>query len=392
MTRRAGLTALFLSTALAAPALAAPPEFETLPAPKARHAVKATTLVEGLDHPWGMAFLPDGRILVTERTGKLRVVKDGTLRPEPIQGLPEIVEMGQGGLLDVALHPDYAANRWVYLSWAEKADAGQDAARKPRDAASGNRTVIARFKDQGDRFTDMQVLYRGTIVASRHHFGSRFAFGPDGKLYFGIGERGGQDRAQDLLDGSGKIFRLNDDGSIPADNPFAGRSDALPEIWAYGVRNPQGLVRHPETGVLWETEHGPQGGDELNIIRPGVNYGWPVITYGKTYGLGLRIGEGTEKEGMAQPELYWVPSLAVAGMTVYEGAALPFWRGDIVVALLAGGIARIDLEGGRPIAAERLLEQELGRTRAVATAPDGRLYALVDDAAPGGKLVRIERR
>lgn len=387
---RHALAALLLL--LSGPALAAPQEFASFPLPAARHAVKATTLVEGLDHPWGMAFLPDGRILVTERTGKLRVVKDGTLLPEPIQGLPEIVEMGQGGLLDVALHPDYAANRWVYLSWAEKAEAGQGSARKPRDAASGNRTVIARFKDQGDRFTDMQVLYRGTIVGSRHHFGSRFAFGPDGKLYFGIGERGGQDRAQDLLDGSGKIFRLNDDGSIPADNPFAGRSDALPEIWAYGVRNPQGLVRHPETGVLWESEHGPQGGDELNIIKPGVNYGWPVITYGKTYGLGLPIGEGTEKEGMAQPDLYWVPSLAVAGMTVYEGAALPFWRGDIIVALLAGGIARIDLEGGRPVATERLLEQELGRTRAVATAPDGRLYALVDDAAPGGKLVRIERR
>lgn len=392
MTRRAGLTALFLTTALAAPALAAPPEFETLPAPKARHDVKVTTVVEGLDHPWGMAFLPDGRILVTERTGKLRVVQEGKLLPEPVAGLPEIEEMGQGGLLDVALHPDYANNRWVYLSWAEKVAPGAGGEAKPRDAKSGNRTVVARFKDQGGKFTDMQVLYRGTVVNSRFHFGNRLVFGKDGKLYFTIGDRGDKDRAQDLMDASGKVIRLNDDGTIPADNPFVGRKDALPEIWTYGNRNPQGMALQPGTGLLWANEHGPQGGDEVNIIRPGSNYGWPVVTYGKTYGLGLPIGEGTAKDGVAPPETYFVPSLAVNGMAFYEGSGMPQWKGDIVMALLAGGIARLDVEGDKVVAGERLLEEELGRTRDVEAAPDGRLYALVDDSAPGGKLVRIDRK
>lgn len=384
------IAAVVFSLLAGGTALAAPQEFTTFPAPKARHEVKVTVIADGLDTPWAMAFVPDGRILVTERTGHLRVIKDGKLLPEPVAGLPVIEEYKQGGLLDVALDPDYAQNRFIYLSFMEKAVKGPDA--RPRDQDKGNRTVIARFTDNGTALTDMKVLFKGALVDSGLHFGSRFTFDKDGHVYFGIGERGSQDRAQDLMDAAGKVFRLNRDGSVPADNPFVGRADALPEIYTLGNRNPQGLATQPGTGLIWESEHGPQGGDEINIIRPGTNYGWPVITYGKTYGLGLKIGEGTEKEGLAQPELYFVPSLALNGMTFYDGAVLPFWRGDLIVALLAGGIARLDVEGDKVVATERLLVDELPRTRDVAVGPDGRLYALVEAPGTDGKLVRIDRK
>lgn len=365
------------------PALAQPAakEFAEFPPPASRHELKVITVTEGLDHPWGMAFLPDGRILVTERTGKLRTIVEGKLRPEPVAGLPPIEEVGQGGLLGIALHPDYANNRWVYLSYAEK---------DPN--ADGHRTAVARFKDQGDRFTDMQVVFRGDTVRSRHHFGSRIVFGSDGKMYVTIGDRGRQDTAQDLNGLNGKVFRLNDDGTVPADNPFVGRQGVRPEIFTYGNRNAQGMAMQPGTGAIWSVEHGPQGGDEINLMRAGVNYGWPVITYGRTYGLGQKIGEGTAKEGMEQPKAYFVPSLAIAGMTFYDGAQLPNWTGDMVIALLAGGLVRADIEGDRVVAMERVLEDELGRTRDVAVGPDGHLYALIDDSAPGGKLVRVERK
>lgn len=364
---------------VSAGALAAPREFNTWPAPAARQAVKVTPVVDGLDHPWSVAFLPDGRLLVTERTGRLRTVQEGRLLPEPVTGLPPIEEVGQGGLLEVALHPDHARNRLVYLSYAE-----------PDPSGRGHRTAIARFRDGNGTAEDFEVLYRGTSDRTRHHFGSRIVFGMDGKLYFSIGDRGTDKRAQDPADSSGSILRLNDDGSVPGDNPFVGRPGHLPELYSMGNRNPQGLAVQPGTGLIWESEHGPQGGDEINIIRAGANYGWPVITYGKTYGLGLPIGEGTEKPGMAQPELYFVPSLALAGMTFYTGDALPAWKGDLIIALLGGGIVRLDVEGDRVVAAERLLEDELGRTRHVAQGPDGALYALVDEGAPGGLLVRID--
>jgi len=356
-----------------------PKEFQELPPPKERHDMKVTPVVQGLDHPWDMAFMPDGRILVTERTGKLRVIKDGKLLDAPIQGLPTIEEVGQGGLLGIALHPDYARNKLVYLSFAEKVD-------------GGHHTAIARFKDEGDRFTNGEVIFRGTTDDTRHHFGSRMAFGADGKLYFSIGDRGTMDRAQDPADPSGAILRINDDGSIPQDNPYVGKQGHHPARFTMGNRNPQGLAFEPGTGVLWSTEHGPQGGDEVNIIRPGVNYGWPVITYGRTYGMGLKIGEGTAKEGMAQPVTYFVPSLALNDIAFVEGDGFPAWKGDMVVALLAGGIARLDVQDGNIIGAERLLEDELGRTRDVAQGPDGALYALIDAPGPEGQLVRIERK
>ncbi|MFY8095942.1 MAG: PQQ-dependent sugar dehydrogenase [Niveispirillum sp.] len=389
LTRKT-LAALAVTLLAGTAAIAAPKEFTTFPAPKAQHEVKVTVVAEGLDTPWAIAFMPDGRILVTERIGNVRVIKDGKLLPEPISGLPKIEEVRQGGLLDIALDPDYSQNRFVYLSFIEKAEKGPDA--KPRDQDKGIRTVIARFTDDGTAFKDMKVLFKGSLVDSGLHFGSRFAFDKEGHIYFGIGDRGAQNRAQDLMDAAGKVFRLNRDGTVPTSNPFVGRSDALPETFTYGNRNPQGLATQPDTGLIWESEHGPQGGDEINILRPGTNYGWPVITYGKTYGLGRKIGEGTEKEGMAQPELYFVPSLALAGMTFYEGGALPFWRGDLIVGLLAGGIARLDVEGDKVVATERLLTDELHRTRDVAVGPDGRLYALIEAGAPDGKLVRIDRK
>ncbi|ACI97479.1 PQQ-dependent sugar dehydrogenase [Rhodospirillum centenum] len=368
-----------LGVPVSAGALAAPREFNAWPAPAARQAVKVTTVVDGLDHPWSVAFLPDGRLLVTERTGRLRTVQEGRLLPEPVAGLPPIEEVGQGGLLEVALHPDHARNRLVYISYAE-----------PDPSGRGHRTAIARFRDGNGTAEGFEVLYRGTSDRTRHHFGSRIVFGTDGKLYFSIGDRGTDKRAQDPADSSGSILRLNDDGSIPGDNPFVGRPGHLPELYSMGNRNPQGLAVQPGTGLIWESEHGPQGGDEINIIRAGANYGWPVITYGRTYGLGLPIGEGTEKPGMVQPELYFVPSLALAGMTFYTGDALPAWKGDLIVALLGGGLVRLDVEDDRVVAAERLLEEELGRTRHVAQGPDGALYALVDEPAPGGRLVRID--
>ena len=255
------------------------------------HTLRAVTVVAGLAHPWSVAFLPDGRMLVTERPGRLRLVgSDGKLAPRPIDGLPaNLAEHGQGGLLDVALHPRFAENGWVYLSYAA------------RDG-SGVGTEVARGKLAGDRLTEVQTLFRMQPKSGGgRHFGSRLVFDRDGYLFITLGDRGEQDRAQRLDDHAGKIVRLHDDGRVPADNPFVQRAGAKPEIWSLGNRNVQGAALHPRTGALWAHEHGPQGGDEVNLIRAGVNYGWPVITYGANYGTGTKIGEGTAKPGMAQP-------------------------------------------------------------------------------------------
>ncbi|HYE49920.1 MAG TPA: PQQ-dependent sugar dehydrogenase [Azospirillaceae bacterium] len=381
LDRLAAAVAAAVCVAGTAGGAAAQQEFATYAKPKGRHELKVVPVVQGLDHPWGMAFLPDGGILVTERTGKLRLVRDGKLAAEPVAGLPAIEEHGQGGLLDVALHPGFAQNRLVYLTYSEKAADGK-----------GRHTTLARFRYEGGRAEGFQVLYRGVTVDSKFHFGSRIAFGPDGKVYISHGDRGDKERAQDLGDPAGSIIRLNEDGTVPPDNPFASRAGARPEIFTWGHRNPQGMAFQPGTGKLWAAEHGPQGGDEVNLVVAGTNYGWPVITYGANYGTGTKIGEGTAKDGMAQPVAYFVPSLALAGIDFYDGANLPLWRGDMVVALLSGGIARLDMDGERIVAAERLLESELPRTRDVQTGPDGKLYALVDAAEPEGQLVRLERR
>jgi len=334
------------------------------------------TVATGLDHPWGMAFLPDGAMLITERSGQLRLLRDGELASAPIAGVPEVAASGQGGLLDIALHPDFASNRLVYLSYAGP---GADSAA----------TTVARARLGEGALEDLEVIFRAVPdIRSSKHFGSRLVFDPDGFLYVTAGERGQGARAQDLAQHPGSVLRLNDDGSVPDDNPFVGQAGALPEIYAWGHRNPQGMAVHPETGAVWTQEHGPRGGDEVNIERPGANYGWLVITHGIDYS-GAPVGEGTHKEGMEQPVHYWVPSIAPSGMAFYEGDAFPEWQGDLFVGALKDQLlARLELDGERVVGEERLLENAIGRIRDVEVGPDGFLYLLTDES--DGGLYRLE--
>jgi len=374
------MRAILLPSALLAAfacALAAPAGAQTTRTEE--HVVRAVTVVAGLDHPWSVAFLPDGRMLITERPGRLRIVtKDGKLDPRPVEGLPaNVVEHGQGGLLDVALHPKFAENAWVYLSYAA------------RDG-TGVGTEVARGKLAGNRLTELQTLFRMQPKSGGgRHFGSRLVFDRDGYLFITLGDRGEQDRAQRLDDHAGKIVRLHDDGRVPADNPFAQRAGGKPEIWSLGNRNVQGAALHPRTGALWAHEHGPQGGDEVNVIRAGINYGWPVITYGANYGTGTRIGEGTTKPGMAQPVHYWVPSIAPSGMAFYDGDRFPRWKGDLFVGALRDQmLVRLRLDGEKVLREERMLKGSLGRIRDVRAGPDGLIYLLTDES--DGKLIRLE--
>ncbi len=334
-------------------------------------------LTDGLEHPWGLAFLPDGGMLVTERPGRLRLADaDGHLHPQPIGGLPPIRPHGQGGLLDVALHPDFRDNRLVYFSFAE-AD------------SQGVGTAVARGQLRGHRLEQVETIFRLLPKSgARQHFGSRLVFDNDGYLFITLGDRGERTRAQDLNDHAGSVIRLHDDGRIPADNPFVQRQGARPEIYSYGHRNAQGAALHPDTGRLWIHEHGPQGGDELNIPAAGVNYGWPVITYGAEYMTGFKIGEGTHKAGMAQPVYYWTPSIAPSGMAFYTGDRFPGWNGNLFVGSLKFRLlVRLVLDGERIVSEERLLKDELGRIRDVRQGPDGLLYLLTDQ--DDGWLVRL---
>lgn len=357
-----------------AAAISAPASAQTVQSQK--QAFRPVIVVSGLDHPWSLAFLPDGRMLVTERSGQLRVIVDGQLQAAPVSGVPEVFAKGQGGLLDVVLHPDYANNGWIYFSFA---------------AASlrGGHTAVARARLEGNRLVDVQTIFKANNVAGGGvHFGSRLAFGGDGKLYITVGERGDSDKAQELDSHNGTTVRLNDDGTVPGDNPFVNTAGAMPEIYSYGHRNPQGMARHPGTGAIWLHEHGPQGGDEINIVRAGVNYGWPVITYGRSYA-GFSIGEGSEKPGMAQPILHWTPSIAPSGMAFYTGDKFPAWRGNLFVGSLKfRHLVRLELDGARVVAQERLLENAFGRVRDVRQGPDGFLYLLTDE--DDGALVRLE--
>jgi glucose/arabinose dehydrogenase len=339
------------------------------------YAIDVSVVTDGLDHPWGLAFLPNGDILITERRGTLRMVRSGELLSEPVAGLPPISQHGQGGLLDVALHPDFSANRLVYLSYAGRGDDGYS-------------TEVLRGRLEGLALTDTEVIFRATPKTNgKRHFGSRLLFGPDGKLYVSLGDRGDRPSAQDLSSHNGSLLRLNPDGSVPEDNPFVGRDDARPEIWTLGNRNMQGMALRPN-GQIWTHEHGPQGGDEVNLMRAGVNYGWPVITYGRNYGIGTKIGEGTEKEGMAQPVYKWVPSIAPSGMTFYTGDAFPEWQGDLFVGSLKFGLlVRLALDGDEVVAEERMLDDAYGRIRAVAQGPDGLLWLLTDER--NGRLLKI---
>lgn len=341
------------------------------------HRVSAQLVSDGLEHPWAVAFLPDGGYLVTERPGRLRWISpDGQLLEQPISGLPQIGAVGQGGLLDVALHPDFAANQWVYLSYSEPGPGGVG-------------TAVARGRLRGMHLADTEVIFRmNTKSNGGRHFGSRLVFDDQGHLFISLGDRGDRPRAQHLDDHIGTLIRLNDDGSIPSDNPFLGIAGALPEIYSYGHRNIQGAARHPVSGRLWTHEHGPQGGDEINLPEAGVNHGWPVITYGVNYGLGTPIGEGTAKAGMAQPLHYWVPSIAPSGMAFYNGGRFPHWRGNLFVGSLKfRQLVRLELDGERVIAEERMLDSALGRIRDVRQGPDGLLYLLTDDR--NGGLFRL---
>ncbi len=349
------------------------PAFAADPAPSAYRTV---TVATGLENPWGMAFLPDGRMLVTERPGRLRIVSpEGKISP-PVSGLPKIAAVGQGGLLDVALHPDFKTNKLVYFSYSEP-------------GAGGQGTAAARGRLEGNALKDVRVIFRQKPkLSSVVHFGSRLVFAPDGTLYISMGDRGRMERAQDTRNHQGTIARVNDDGSIPKDNPFVGRADALPEIYTYGNRNVQGMALNPWTGIVWAQEHGPKGGDEVNILKPGANYGWPAITYGIDYD-GSAISNLTQKEGMEQPLLHWTPSIAPSGMAFYDGDKFPHWKGDLFVgALKDRHLRRVDLDGGKVVRQEILLKELNERIRDVRAGPDGYLWVLTD--ARDGKLIRIE--
>lgn len=347
------------------------------------HELRVVTVAEGLERPWGLAFLPDGRMLVTERPGRLRVVgRDGKLDPTPVTGLPRVDAQGQGGLLDVVLHPKYRDNGWIYWSYAQ------------RDAAGNNGTEVARGRLAGQpgayRLEGVEVIFRmAPKTNTGFHFGARIVFDRDGLMYVTLGDRGDMPRAQKLDDHAGKILRLTDDGRPAPGNPFAKDPNAKPEIYSLGNRNVQGAALHPKTGVLWAVEHGPQGGDELNVIKAGVNYGWPVITYGVNYVSGTKIGEGTEKAGMAQPVKYWVPSPAISGMAFYEGDRFPKWRGDVLIGALRGqSLIRVRLDGEKFVEDEFMLAGSLPRVRDVRVGPDGFVYLLTD--VPNGSIVRLE--
>ena len=350
-----------------------------IPTPQPDTQLSISIIAEGLEHPWGMAFLPDGQILVTERPGRLRLIEQGKLLEEEIDGLPSISDYGQGGLLDVALHPNYNENGWIYFSYAASEDG----------FSLKTGTEVGRGRLVNNRIVDWQHLFKlKKKTNKRQHFGSRLVFDQDNKLYITLGDRGQRFRAQDLNDHAGSVIRLNDDGSIPSDNPFVNQKGKQPEIYSYGHRNMQGAALNPLSGRLWTHEHGPQGGDELNIIEAGANYGWPVITYGKEYGSGNDIGVGTHKAGMIQPIHYWVPSIAPSGMAFYSGDKFPDWKGDLFIGSLKFKLlVRLQLNGDKVIAEQRLLKNKLGRIRDVKNGPDGYLYLLTDES--DGKLVRL---
>ena len=352
------------------------------------HDFRVVTVAEDIQHPWSIAFLPDGDMLFTQRTGELRIVRDGELLPDPVEGVPETRVINQGGLQEIALHPDFENNRIVYVSYS-----------KPNGSRGTTALIRARFEN--DRLEDVEEIFEADAWNERGgHFGAKIAFDEDGYLFMSVGDRqspptGNLERhpAQDLSTHFGAIVRLMDDGSAPEDNPFAGQPNVRPEIWSYGHRNPQGLAFHPETGDLWSTEHGPQGGDELNLILPGVNYGWPVIGYGVNYRSGTRIHPSGEREGMEQPKTFWIPSIGASGLMIYDGDAFPEWRGDI----FAGGLAathrrlsRISVDGGRVMNRESLLH-DVFRIRDVRQGPDGFIYLATDNRAGGlTDIVRLE--
>ena len=352
------------------------PSVATEPAP-----FRAQTLLEDLEQPWALAFLPDQAWLITQKAGELLYVK-GKQRIRVAQ-LPDVAVTGQGGLMDVALHPAFALDgdsNWVYLTFNQ---AGNDV----YGTALGRGRLVV--EGNSARLDDWQTLFSlPQKTDSGRHFGSRIAFDDDGHVYFSIGDRGERQRAQDSADAAGSVIRLTLDGGIPEDNPLRNQNKAHPAIYSYGHRNIQGMATHPDSGEIWTHEHGPQGGDELNRIVAGRNYGWPLITYGKEYGTGFSIGEGSEKPGIEPPQHYWVPSIAPSGMAFYRGSAFADWQGDILVgALKHRRLVRLDVEDGRIVGEHRYVAGEDARIRDVRVGPDGLIYVLTD--ASKGKLIRL---
>jgi glucose/arabinose dehydrogenase len=340
----------------------------------ALHDYRVVTVVDGLVQPWSIAFLPDGDVLITERPGRLRVVRKGKLLPEAVDGVPQVFHSSQGGLLEVAPHPDFVSNRLIYLTFS-----------KPGATDSQATTALVRGRFEDTRLTNVEPLFEA-VSQGRNHFGGKIAFDRSGYLFLTLGDRQvapegdlAAHPAQDLSNHHGTIVRLHDDGRVPADNPFVKRAGARPEIWSYGHRNVQGIAIHPETGDVWTNEHGPQGGDELNRIQPGRNYGWPVIGFGVNYQTGLAIHAGTHREGMEQPAHVWVPSIGTSGLMIYTGNRFPEWRGNLFVGGMARQrLARLTIEKQRVIAEEALAPQ-MGRIRDVRQGPDGDIYLVTDN-------------
>ena len=348
------------------------------------HDYRVVTVADGLIRPWSMAWLPNGDMLITEKPGRLRIVRDGTLLPDPVPGVPEVVDQGQGGLFDVLPHPDFANNNVLFISYAKPVE-------------GGSTTSVLRGTFANDTFTPEREIFLANSQG-RGHYGARMAFHPDGTLFVTVGDRQAPPSgdleahpAQNPSNHHGTTNRINEDGSVPADNPFLNNSDIEPEIWAYGHRNAQGLAIDMETGAVWQTEHGPQGGDELNLVMPGENYGWPVVGYGVNYRSGLAIHKGTMDENMADPSHVWVPSIGASGLMIYTGDAFPRWRGDI----FAGGMALEQLArlvmDGETVHREETLVYGMGRIRDVRQGPDGLIYLAIDhrDAQPTSVL-RLE--
>lgn len=379
MTRIPALSLLVFG--VAAPVLAQAPAMKSM-----HHDYRVVTVAEGFVNPWSMAFLPNGDLLVTERPGRLRIVRGGRLLEQPVEGVPAVFAQGQGGLLDVVPHPDFATNRLLYLSYAKPV--GVDMAT----------TAVARGRFENDRLTQVQDIFVADTRGNPGHFGSRLAFDRNGFLFITVGDRMAPPTgdlashpAQDLTNHNGTINRIHDDGRVPADNPFVNQSGAKPEIFSYGHRNAQALVVHPVTGDVWATEHGPQGGDELNLIRAGMNYGWPVVGFGVNYRSGSAIHGGTHREGMQQPVHVWVPSIAVSGMMVYTGDKFPQWQGSLFAGGMAGEqLARFTVDGQRAELAEVLARRQ-GRIRDVRQGPDGLIYLAIDHRqGQPTAIVRIE--
>jgi glucose/arabinose dehydrogenase len=338
------------------------------------HDYRVVTVADGLIQPWSIAFLPGGDALITERPGRLRILRQGKLLPQPVEGIPKVFHSGQGGLLEVMPHPNFASNRLLYISYS-----------KPGTTDSDSRTALIRGRFENDRLTDVKEIF-DAVSKGRGHYSGKIAFDKNGYLFLSLGDRqvppeGNLEAhpAQDLSNHHGKIVRLHDDGRVPADNPFVNRAGAKPEIWSYGHRNVQGLAIHPETGDVWADEHGPQGGDELNLIQPGKNYGWPVIGYGVNYQTGLAIHSGTHRQGMEQPMRVWVPSIGISGLMIYTGDRFPQWRGNLFIGGMAGQqLSRLTMNGQRVVNEEALVQQR-GRIRDIRQGPDGHIYLVTDD-------------